>query len=1025
MADRDFIQNLFAHSGQSREERMPPELDVRFAVPEERTTADLLRFARKFARFVNHYPVEGGAPSDWTQFFAYDDAAIERLMTDTGGETPPHLALFLAFLELYGRPREIMNGITAQHLDFHFREVLRLSERAAVPDRVHLLLELKKGAAPMLVGPEHLFTAGKDAAGVEMIYAPVRETVVNGARVDSLRTIYLDRREHGMVRHAPVANSSDGLGGVLEEGEGWHGFGGRYLPAGAVGFALASPVLRMSEGVRTVTLRLALSGAGLPRLNAGALQHAFDVFITAPKKWLGPIPATSLLGKDGVLELRFVLNAGEPAVADYVAAVHGHAFAVGAPVVQVLLREENSAIGYLDFEGVTVQYVEIAVDVAGVTSLSLQSDAGTLDPTKAFLPFGPQPTAGARFTVGYAEAFSKKLSRLALKLQWKDIPATGNFATHYAGYGLPQVNNGYFTVTAKFRDGAGHEQVETRGLFDTSHALAGHELSFTMEKAAGSDTIHTAVPIDRKIQALAVAGSSRALQEAERYILRLPVFAASKSTLPPAREGEISFFLDTDFLHAVYRTKFIENILAAAKPQGTLARLDEPYTPAVQSISLSYSAYTGRAGIAAATLEEFAAGDVRFYHLAPAGVRREHAYLRRGLEPTAERVVPILPAQRFEGELLIGLADLAPGDSVSLLFQVAEGSADPELQAQPIEWGVLCDNYWKPIDAGELALDTTNGLLTSGLVRLIIPSDATTDNTLLPAGHIWIRAAVRQQVESLSRLVDVAANAVEVEFIDRGNDPVHLERPLPAGSIARLKNGLAAVKKVRQPYASFGGIPAETSAAFHVRTSERQRHKNRCVTAWDYERIILDAFPRVHRVHCIPHAKDDVWRAPGHVLIVVVPDLRNRNGLDPLQPRIDADTIARITRHVETHAGMGVRVKVRNPRYQKIRLDFKVRFRDGYEFNYYRNALEQELIRTLSPWAFDATRAISFGGVVYRSVLLDVVEDLPYVDYVTDFRMYSYAGDSRVRVDRPEARAETPDMVLVSDSGHTIERVPE
>src|SRR6185295_12895700 len=119
-------------------------------------------------------------------------------------------------------------------------------------------------------------------------------------------------------------------------------------------------------------------------------------------------------------------------------------------------------------------------------------------------------------------------------------------------------------------------------------------------------------------------------------------------------------------------------------------------------------------------------------------------------------------------------------------------------------------------------------------------------------------------------------------------------------------------------------------------------------------------------------------------------------------------------------AGMQVRIEVKNPRYQKIQLDFKVRFTPGHEFNYYSKQLKQALVRFLSPWAYEATRPIAFGGRVYKSVLLDFVEELEYVDYVTDFKMYSYTGAVHDFRDVNDARAETPDAILVSDPAHSV-----
>lgn len=1020
MADKDILQNMITQLGQSQGERMPAELDVHFVGPDENTTADLMKFARAFASMVKYYPADGGEVVNWAPFFDENDASITRLIGEKSGEVPPHLALFLAFLELYKKPQQLLNDITGRHLDFYYRDVLRLAEKPAVPDRAHVALELKKAAVPVLLRPSHAFNGGKDATGVERIYSPVRDTIINTARIDSLRSIFLDRSGRGTLRYAPIANSSDGLGGKFMGEPRWQGFGGTHLPPGELGFALGSQVLRMKEGRRTVRLRMGLTGAdGSKNVTGVRGGTAFDVFVTGEKKWLGPIPAASTLAPDGMLAIEFVVDEKEGAVVDYNAAVHGYAYAEGAPVVQVLLRGGS---GYLDFENMAVRNAEIQVDVTGITSMILESDAGTLDPKKAFLPFGPQPTAGSRFMVGHAEALSKRLSRLSLSLVWKDVHTSGNFTTQYAGYGV-NVSNRYFTATAKFRDGGGHEFVQSHQLFNTDNALAEHEIVVTAAGTQSTTLEFSSIPIERKIHALYSVGNYRTAAEAVRYMLRMPVFSTVRPSLPATREGQITFFLDRDFLHATYRRKSVEILIK--KATGTeVDLLNEPYTPTVQSISLSYSAYSQRANIASATLDDFAGSDVQFYHITPTGSRREHGYLRQGLGFPTDRNVTFLPAYHHEGELLIGLADLSPGDSVSMLFQVAEGSADPELQSQPIEWYVLSDNHWKRLGMGELVLDTTNGLLVSGLVGIVIPGDATTTNTVLPAGRIWIKAAVRRQVRAVCQLIDVVANVIEVRFADQGNDPRHLDSPLMAGNIAKLKTPVATVKGIKQPYASFGGSPVETSQAYHMRVSERLRHKNRCITIWDYERVVLETFPRIHRVKCIPHAAEGSWKAPGNVMLVVIPDLRNMNALDPLQPRADSDTISRITRHVTAHAGMGVRVKVKNPRYQKIRLDFKVRFHEGYEFNYYRNLLEQELIRTLSPWAFDASREISFGGVIYKSVMLDVVEDLEYVDYVTDFRMYSHSGGSNNMTDRNEARAETPDMVLVSDASHTIVEIP-
>jgi hypothetical protein len=336
-----------------------------------------------------------------------------------------------------------------------------------------------------------------------------------------------------------------------------------------------------------------------------------------------------------------------------------------------------------------------------------------------------------------------------------------------------------------------------------------------------------------------------------------------------------------------------------------------------------------------------------------------------------------------------------------------------------VRWAVLCDNYWKALAGREAVRDGTNDLLATGIVHLTIPTEASTLSSFFPTGRIWVKASIRSHVNGVCALVDVAANAIEVERRS-GGAPA-----LPSGKIVKLKTPLAAVKAVAQPFASFGGTAPESADAMNTRVAERLRHRNRCISAWDYERSVLEAFPEVRKVKCIPHAAGrGEWLDPGHVVIVVVPDLRNRNAVDPLQPRADADTLSRIRAHLESRAPMNVRIHPTNPRYQRVRLDFKVRFQPGIEFNFYARQLRRELIDHLSPWARDPGRAIAFGGTVYRSEVLDFVEDLRYVDYVTDFRMYDLRGGAGDAEDVTEARAAVPDAILVSDATHDIAPVP-
>ena len=1020
MANPDILLGMIARLGQSQDQRLAAELDrddPRFVVPEERASPDLLRQAQQFAYRLPFYRDTPTVPSgDWGNFFP--DDAVAGASTPVDGNVAPHLGLFRAFLNLYDcYTRASINAITARHLDYQYRDVLGFEPRPAQADHAHLLVELKKDVPQGIVmKPDRRFTAGKDASGREQLYAPVREFFVGTGSVERLHSVFHDANG---IFFASVADSADGVGGKLpDEAPSWRPFGGEDLAPAHIGFAVASPVLRLAEGPRGLSIEVTL---GNPPADPASLgTGTFEAYATGPKGWLGPLSVLATRWGD---VLRFVvgIDATLPAVVDFDAALHGGGFAAHGPIVQVLLKPD-AALRYDDLSGFCIDKIRIHVDADALSStLALENDAGTLNPKKAFLPFGGQPVVGSRFFVGSPEAFSKNLQSLKLKLSWQGAPA--DLHAWYDRY----------PYQARLADGVSADfTYEDRG---------GNRKTAVMDimarDAGGTTTLDPSAPppapllvpsrAESRVFAFSLGGAIAKLLGlgfAQKNPVLLDRYLELRAAPPPpTRSGFITIALREDFQHADYRVDSIQ------KAQNGQPPLREPYTPKVQAISLQYAAQGDEVGIGAGGEDDFANLDVQFFHVGCFGPMREHAFLRGQADFVPDKRVTLLPRYEYEGELLIGLRGVGPGDGLCLLLQCAEGSADPDLEPQPLEWAVLCDNYWRALTPLELARDTSDDLRRSGIVSLTLPRETTTQHTWLEPGRVWLRAAVRRSSGAACRLMKVAANGVEVARVGLADDDTQSVAPMASGSIAKLKGPDAAVKSVSQPYDGFGGRPKETSGHLAMRAAERLRHRHRCASPWDYERMVLEAFPGIHKVKCIPHASLASWLAPGHVMLVVVPDLRNPNAIDRLRPRADIGTLVRIKEFVDRYCGMGVQVHARNPRFQTIHLDFKVRFHPDYPFNYYREVLNRELVERMAPWARDRGASggpaptIEFGGRVYRSVLLDFVEDRYYVDFVTDFRMGSAVEGETPIDDAPEIAVDRPDAILVPAARHAIAEV--
>ncbi len=962
---------------------------------------------------------------------------------------PPHMALLLAFLELLAHARDHLNTLTEAHLDFYYRRVLGLEPKAAVPDRVHVLFELAKSFQSHVLASDTLLKAGKDATGVELLYGTDDQLVINPAKLDAthgLKTIFV-KKTGGVVENvyaAPDADSADGEGAAIEDEEGkWLTFGSdaeqrsgkALMPYAEIGFAVASPMFLLAEGTRTITLKFRLTEesdplAGDSREVAESALRNVEIYASGEKEWLevAVASAEAVAGAAPALSFELRLDAGADPVVAYDDEVLGDGFAAEHPVLKLILDNEGQsddsppepAYPYKYFQGIEVETLEITVAVEGMRDLILENDVGILNPAKPFLPFGPVPKQGSSFLVGSPEVFLKPVTELDLAIAWADLPGV-SFKSHYQDYKqtnpTPPPNrvaivpdNDHFQATfSVLRQGEWQEDT-LLSLFDDLHPSppAGDrnvalEFSTALPRGAGEESF-------------------------ERFV-------------PTLRRGFLRVTLKQSFLHGLY-----PRLLAQAA--GSSAVPDQPYTPLMASLTLGYEA-TATVDYTALDADDFDRRIEQIFQVGPFGHREVFPIADDADDeaasgvPIARRLVPEFnvtvedggtsSVETAEGTLLIGLDGLAPPQNLSLLFQVAEGSEDPQATAQEVVWSYLADDEWVDFKTAEVLSDSTGGLLASGIVRFAAPRAMSAAKTVLPPGppaggqtkHLhWLKASVAEDSEAVPKMIAVHPQAVVASFRDRaatgqGNDPSHLETPLAAETISKLKSRAAAVKSVTQPYASFGGSPEQSGEAFYVRVSERLRHKGRAITVFDYERLVLEQFPEVYKVRCLNHTRTGCEHAPGRVKLVVVPNLRNKNAVNPLEPRLSLARLESIRAYLQELASDFVTLEVKNPDYEKVQVEFNVRFHAGYDQGYYTGQLEEDIIGFLSPWLQDDAADLTLGGRVHRSAILDFVEDRDYVDFVTDFKMF-HRVEGRPPAEVEEAEATTSSAALVSDDGHDI-----
>lgn len=1007
MAEEQVLLQQTMAAGQSQPKRLSAALLPSSVEVDDRDTPALYEFVRKLSAYIRYAEIDPDQVEHWQSFFPEYHTHIAPLIAANNGSVPAHLALMLAIFKLYKKPQYLLNQLNERHLNFQYRDVLGFSAQAPKADKAHVLFELKPNAAPLLISTQQRLSAGKDLSGVELQYAPTRDSVINQARVKSLRSVYRDTAGRGLIRFAPIANSSDGLGAELsEQSPHWNAFGASYLPTASIGFAIAAPILRMASAQRVVVLVLRFDSAA--NLNEARWLAGFQVYLSGAKSWLGPL-SFSVSRNANEMRLRITVPENLGPVVNHDVAVHGASFPSVDPVLQVLLNPNQSQLGWDDVRDLSLLQMQLHVEVDNLAPTTLSNDLGDLNPEKAFLPFGAQPSKGTHWFIGCDEALSKTLTQIKIKMEWQGAPS--NFYQHYANYSVSGISNTSFTAAVAFKDGNDTVFESTQSLFNSNGAAIVEWTLNVNQPTASVSSVEGA-----SVFQLYHAGSPWARNLANKKLLRSPVLHGSALTPSEIPSGKISVSLNQGFYQENYRKRTIEE---AYKTTGRVV-LNEPYTPHIRQMRLSYKASSALIDLNHIDANRFSLEREKFFHVDCFGYRREHRLLRQQYSFVSRKLVPLLAEHVARAEFFIGCEQLQAKQDINMLLQVASGTANPERAKQAITWSVLCDNYWCPLERADGLNDGSNGLTRSGILTAVTPQGTSTDHSLMPAGYAWLRASIQDQPDAVCQLLSVDANAVEVQFQDRGNDIAHLAAPLAAKKINKLVTPVVGIKTVKQPYPSFDGASEETSTHFYQRVHERLRHKNRAISVWDIERLVLQEYPAIHRVKCLQHSAPGQWLKPGSFLLLVIPDMQAKNGLDPLSPRVDIDTLDSISQFLKARTTTDIEIHVRNPRFQRVRFECQVKFHVGYSFDFYRLQLQDAITQYLSPWAFSPEGEMHFGGRLYKSALIDMVEELPYVDYLTDVKLFSWLEGEQAMQDQSEVAPSTPDAILVSDHIHQI-----
>ena len=911
----------------------------------------------------------------------------------------PHIALMQTFLQLFAHAQHELNQYGKNHLEYYYKEVLKLKLRKPAPDYAHLIIDLHKHIDRHLLKGGTLFKGGKDAEGKPLVYRLSQDVLLNQGKVAKVHSL---RKVNGQLFITPDSNQAP----VFR-------FGDSPNPTASMGFAIASKLLSLKSGERTITVTIRFNNPPFRRAmvrNTLTVRNSirFKTRLTGEKGWMEDEVQVDFQPQRGELTFSILVDGGKDAIQSYDEKIHQSNVDVNLPLFMIYFDQEASDMGYDALAEQAISEIQLRVAVQGDKEATLSNDIGLLDGSKPFKPFGDLPRRGASFYIGSDELFQKPLTSLSLTT---DLPSL--FSADYLFRGRWQrlstasATGGYSLAVPNHVIQEQATTGRTGRVYGTGDRDGHVRLTLTSDRYSLSSFMESLTQSFNNTKLMKIPLQTTATIK--------NIFASDSAVV----QGKEAMVKKTEMQDV--RSEMLKTVVSAAQFEGfRLMRNSTPTPPEliVDKFEINYSA--------AETITFAGEGKSGFFHIHPFGYKRMDNNKQVGL-------LPIIPNN---GELFIGLADIESPNTVSLLVEVVEGSSNPLKPLETIRWHYLNDNNdWQPFEK-EMLIDGTKHLSRTGIVTISLPADSTSNGTRMPHGMLWVKAAIQDELDAVCELTAIRAQAGHVALVQDGEHGSSFKETRPKETISKLLVSDTAVKRIAQPSSSFGGRPIEPADQFYTRVSERLRHKQRAITMWDYEHLVLEQFPSIYKAKCINRAgfieeQGEITfceNYPGHVTIITIPDVSKSAHTNPLRPYTSIETLVDIADYLEGLKSPFIKLHVRNPQFEEIQVEFKVAFYSGKDEAYHLNLLNDEIERFLCPWAFDASKPVSFGGKIYKSTLIDFIDERPYVHMLSSFRMHHIVRDEQSAIetanyDVDEVVATSSRSILVSYADKTTKHL--
>lgn len=813
----------------------------------------------------------------------------------TLGRMDPSLALLVAFLHNYNELISHFNSRWQSLPLLYLKDLLKVAPRKRIPGTIWFTFEQTPASSLVLIPQGTFLSVGKE--GTVSGYKLLSDIQLTNMQPNKIYRIITEKN--------PARYPEAALGyvtAVLQNNR----VGDAYTPS-SIGLRIHSSILQLSEGKREVHVLFHLTAESLSEINNAIVSIAnaqaistdeaqfkilYDAFLLQISTSEGEQPIEQFhirLQKNTGLLLVFRLTEDFPAVVP----LEGDAL----PSFRLSVNPNAWLFPYSWACRMYIRSVKVHASVQGLRNFQLYNELGYVDSQQAFAPFGVQGEKGTWFAFGSYEMACKPVKEVEFSFNWLQLPTCrGGLQEYYKCY-----NQGIDNCSFQGRIDQLHNRIwkpldtpETCYLFRTSDKTS-------IPERAEVPISHTSIRFEVKDHAT------------------LPLGQADSFRLGETRSGFYRIVLTAPEMGLgvnEYRRLFAETLMFNSHKRKKDPLPMTPLSPLMDSPQLSYTAE-----------EEyyFSVGNTSKIHL---------SYIRPLSEgivqlPDTTRPIPLIEGPRDEANLMIGIAN-AMGENLIRIYlemELLQREIDHTLLPST-DWYYRDTFRWVRIDPVNVLRDDTGRLMHSGPVTIQLPFCITPEMTD-EEGLFWLCVAVHSHLCNCSKVRAIYLNVAEAEPVTTAEAPPFIP-------------GLAAYRPIAE---ITGSRTEETDIEMRTRLSERIGHRHRLLLPHEYEQMVLQEFPEITKVKCLPRIDQ---KGQNRRTVITLAVLRScQPGEYPL---CTDELLCRIENVLRQYASPFTEIDLINPVYEEVTVFCGVSIKEGEAAGTAIQEIYDSLRTCIAPW---------------------------------------------------------------------------